>query len=186
MDDTEILSLYESRSQNAIRETEKKYGAYCRAISLNILQNREDAEECVNDVYQKAWECIPPAHPENLCAFLGRLARNLALDRFRLNHAKKRGGGQYDAVLSELEECLPGPNNAEQLAEQLVIRAVLNRFLADLPAEKRRIFLRRYWYFSPLAEIARDFHCSESRIQSILHRLRIKLKEQLEAEGVDL
>jgi len=186
MDDLVILQLYEQRSQDALKETAQKYEAYCRSISMNILQNREDAEECVNDTLQKAWDTIPPAKPQSLPAYLGKLTRNLALDRYRASHAEKRGGGRYETAFSELEECLQDNTDPDQIEKQLVIRAALNLFLKELPSEARKMFLRRYWYFSSLNEIAHDFHCSESKVQSILYRARGKLKEQLQTEGVNV
>ena len=184
MDDRQIIALYNERSEAALSETAKKYGRYCRAIAYNILSNEEDCEECVNDTWLKAWEAIPPQCPDSLPAFLGRITRNLALNRYKHNTREKRGGGQTPLVLEELADCIPGGSNAETAAEEALLVDVLNRFLEGLPVQKRKIFLRRYWYMSSVKEIAADFGLSESNVKMTLLRTRSKLKQTLEKEGI--
>ena len=186
MDDRQIIALYNERSEAALSETAKKYGRYCRSIAYNILSNEEDCEECVNDTWLKAWEAIPPQCPDSLPAFLGRITRNLALNRYKHNTREKRGGGQTPLVLEELADCIPGGSNAETAAEEALLVDVLNRFLEGLPVQKRKIFLRRYWYMSSVKEIAADFGLSESNVKMTLLRTRSKLKQTLEKEGIIL
>ncbi len=186
MDDRQIIALYNERSEAALSETAKKYGRYCRAIAYNILNNEEDSEECVNDTWLRAWESIPPQCPERLSAFLGKITRNLALNRYKHKNREKRGGGQTLLVLEELTECIPGTESTEAAAEEALLVDILNRFLEELPAEKRKLFLRRYWYMSSVKEIAEDFGLSESNVKMTLLRLRSKLKQSLEKEGIIL
>lgn len=176
MDDKEIIALYFARSEEAIGESEKKYGAYCRTIAGNILPNRADAEECVSDTWLRAWGAIPPSRPERLGAFLGRITRNLALDRLRSNKG---------AVREELSECLTLGDPTAGMVDRVVLTAALDRFLAGLPQKKRKLFLRRYWYFSTVEELARDFGMSESGVKMTLLRLRRELRAQLKQEGIE-
>ena len=176
MDDKEIIALYFARSEEAIGESEKKYGAYCRTIAGNILPDRADAEECVSDTWLRAWGAIPPNRPERLGAFLGRITRNLALDRLRSNKG---------AVREELSECLTLGDPTAGMVDRVVLTAALDRFLAGLPSRKRKMFLRRYWYFSTVEELARDFGMSESGVKMTLLRLRRELRAQLKQEGIE-
>jgi len=183
LEDIQIIDLYWNRDPSAITETEVKYGAYCMKIANNILENGSDAEECVNDTYLRTWETIPPQRPEVFPPFLGKIVRNIALDRYRYHHAQKRFG-KMDAMLSELEDCIPeGDTTAEHL-EAKIVSAVINRYLAGLSKEKRMIFVRRYWYAQPIREIAKSFCMNEGQVKSILFRLRSGLKAALEKEGV--
>lgn len=186
MDDRQIIDLYWTRSENAISETINKYGRYCHSIAFNILHNSEDSEECVNDAYMKAWEIIPPQRPERLAAFLGKITRNLSLNRYNMYTAGKRGYGQVLLALDELQECVPSEDNTEHVADDIMLTEVLNRFLESLPLDSRKIFMRRYWYFSPVKEIAYDFGISESKVKMSLLRSRAKLKTLLQKEGVEL
>ena len=186
MDDRQIIALYNERSEAALSETAKKYGRYCRTVAYNILYNEEDSEECVNDTWLRAWESIPPQCPERLSAFLGKITRNLALNRYKHNTREKRGGGQTLLVLEELAECIPGADSTEEAAEEALLVEVLNGFLGKLPTDKRKIFMRRYWYMSSVKEIAEDFGLSESNVKMTLLRLRRKLKQTLEKEGIIL
>lgn len=183
MEDNHIIDLYWQRSEDAIIQTARKYGAYCRNIAWNILCSSEDAEECVNDTYLRAWDTIPPRRPSVLQTYLGKLTRNLSLDRWRRNHAQKRDGGVLLA-LEELEACVPWGNG--NMSEDLTIRDALNRFLGSLSREHRKVFLRRYWYLSPVKEIAEDYGISESKVKMILLRTREKLRARLESEGIVL
>ena len=184
MDDRQIIALYNERSEAALSETEKKYGRYCRTVAYNILNNEEDSEECVNDTWLKAWEAIPPKCPDSLAAFLGKITRNLALNLYKHKNREKRGGGQTMLVLDELVECVPGTDSTEDAVDEALLAEVLNGFLAELPTEKRKIFMRRYWYLSSVREIAEEYGLSESKVKMTLLRLRSKLKTVLEKEGI--
>ena len=186
MDDRKIIELYFDRSEQAISETAKKYGRYCHYIAFQILHNEQDSEECVNDTYFRAWNAIPPRQPERLRTFLGKITRNLSLNKWEKQAAQKRGSGQMESALEELLDCIPAENNVEHAVENQRIVQILNDFLDDLPMEKRKIFVRRYWYFSSAKEIARDFGFTESKVTVTLFRTRQMLKEVLEKEGVIL
>ena len=186
MNDNEIIALFFARQEKAISATADKYGNYCHAIAYNILFNNSDAEECVNDTYLNAWNSIPPQKPDNLAAYLGKITRNLALNRWKRNSVAKRGSGQVEIALSELENCIPDNAGVEQAVEDAVIVSVINRFLyADSP-KNRNIFIRRYWYLCTIREIADSYEMSESNVKVLLFRMRSELKKQLEKEGVYL
>lgn len=184
MEDGEIVDLYWERSENAIAETSKKYSRYCYSISFNVLHNHEDAEECVNDTYIRAWNSMPTQRPNRLSTFLGKITRNLSINKYRGYAAEKRGSGQTDLVLLELEECVPSPENVEQAVDTLALAEAINRFLASQPRTKRIVFMRRYWYLSPIREIAGEYGMNENRVKSMLFRMRNELKLFLEKEGV--
>lgn len=186
MEDNQIIHLYFERSEEAIRQTAAKYGNYCHTIAYNILQNIEDSEECVNDTYWKAWGIIPPRRPKRLAAFLGKITRNLALDRYRCYTAEKRGGGEMAVALEELGECISSEESMEAHADEMVLTDILNRFLASLSTEQRKIFMRRYWYLSSVKEIADDYGITESKVKMSLLRCRNQLKAVLEKEGIAL
>lgn len=186
MEDEKIIALYFSRSEDAITETAKKYGRYCHTIAYRILQNEEDSEECINDTYMNAWNSIPPRHPEKLRTFLGKLTRNLSLHIYEKYHADKRGAGRTALVLEELQNCIPAPDNAAKAIDDMALKEILNRFLAGLSAPARVMFLRRYWYFDTVKEIAAAFGVSESKVKMSLLRSRGGLKQYLEKEGVTL
>lgn len=185
MSDEQIIALYWERSESAIVETAAVYGRYCHKIAMNILANNEDADECVNDVYARAWSAIPPERPNKLSAYLGRITRNLALHIWEKRQAEKRGGGQFDIVLSELEELLSdGVSSVERQIEAASITESINRFLSKQPDVSRRLFVRRYWHSDRLEEIAVDLGMSVSKAKSILFRMRKKLKIHLGQEGI--
>lgn len=184
MDDNQIVELYWQRDETAIEETAQKFGSYCHSIAYNILGNHEDAEECTNNTYLNAWNAIPPTRPGRLSTFLGKITRNLSFDVFKQYHAKKRGGGQVELALNELEECIPSPDPTTQAIDELELTESLNRFLRGLPASKRKIFLLRYWYVLPVREIALQCGSSESNISSTLFRVRKELKLHLEKEEI--
>ena len=184
MQDEEILDLYRDRDENAITATAEKYGAYCHVIAFNILNSHEDAEECVNDTWLGAWNSIPPQRPNRLSAYLGRITRNLSLNRYQQYNAEKRGFGQTALALSELEDCLPARDTPEQAVEQQVLVQAINQFLYAQPARKRNIFIRRYWYLTPIREIAKAYGMTESKTASLLFRMRKELKTHLEREGI--
>lgn len=184
MTDEEIISLYYARSQEAIRETDQKYGRYCYAVAYRILADRQDSDECVNDTYLRTWKSIPPKHPAVLSAFLGKIARNLALDRYDRYTAEKRGGGQMALALDELEECIPAQDEEENVLDRVLLVQVLNQFLDGLPDLARRLFIGRYWYLETTQELARQHQVSESNVKSSLFRSRNKLRKLLEKEGI--
>lgn len=184
MTDYDIVKLYLERSEKAIGETEKKYGGYCITVAKNILGNELDAEECVNDTYLRAWNSIPPNKPKKLNTYLGKITRNLAINRYHHYNAEKRGNGQTDLVLEELNFCLPSESETEKDFDEKLLTKSIEHFLKAQSREKRNIFLRRYWYASSIGEIARDFSMSESKVKSILFRMREKLKLHLEKEGI--
>ncbi|MCL2628576.1 MAG: sigma-70 family RNA polymerase sigma factor [Oscillospiraceae bacterium] len=186
MNDAEIIELYWSRSETAIHETSKKYGGYCSTIAMNILHNREDCEECVSDTFFKVWSSIPPQRPTLLKAFLGRITRNLSLNKYKAYTAEKRGGGTVELLLSELEDCIPSMRNVEAEYEAGVVAGLISKFLSEISKEQRLIFIRRYWYADKIEAISKRYDISENNIKSILRRTRIKLKEFLEKEGVTL
>ncbi|MCM1223873.1 MAG: RNA polymerase sigma factor [Lachnospiraceae bacterium] len=184
MDDKGILDLYWARSEAAISETAVKYGRYCHSIAYQILHSAEDSEECVNETWMKAWESMPPKRPERLSVFLGKITRNLSLNRYRQDNAQKRGGGQVPLALEELQECVPAAGRMDQVIDDMSLAEILNEFLAALPTEARKIFMRRYWYLSSVREIAEDFHIGESKVKMTLLRARNELKSRLEKEGI--
>lgn len=186
MEDQKIIDLYWSRSESAISETADKYGRYCRRIAYNILHNHEDCEECVNDTYFRAWNTMPPNRPNRLSAFLGKIVRNLSLDRYDSYTTEKRGLGQVPLALEELEACIPSSSDTEQVIDELALAQLLNHFLSGMKSEPRMIFVQRYWYLNSIKEIAADFDISESKVKMTLLRIRKKLKEFLEKEGVHL
>lgn len=184
MEDMQIVELYWTRDEAAIPETANKYGRYCHRIAYRILHDECDSEECVNDTYLHAWNSIPPRRPDPLSVFLGRATRNLALDRSDRERAQKRGGGEYPLVLDELDECVPDLRVPSDPTDELVIRYTLNRFLSELPVEKRRIFVRRYWYLDSIQEIAQEYHVSPSKVKMTLQRAREELKKMLAEGGI--
>lgn len=184
LEDTLIIELYFQRSEEALTRSSEKYGGYCMAVAQRILHNRQDSEECVNDTWLGAWNAIPPTRPHSLPAFFGRITRNLAVDRVRRSTAAKRGSGEYTLALSELSECIPAPGSLEAHLEEKQIAAVINRWLGGLPREKAAVFILRYFYLKPVAEIATELDISAGKTASILHRLRISLCKELEKEDI--
>ena len=164
MDDTTIVQLYWDRDERAIPATSGKYGNYCNSIAWNILGNREDAEECVNDTYLCAWTSMPPHRPRVLSAFLGKLTRNLSLNRYKHHTAEKRGGGEAPAVLDEIAELVSDTDNVERAVDRRELVRAIDTFLERLPADKRRIFVCRYWYFDPVSKIASRFGMTENHV----------------------
>ena len=182
MEDEKIISLYWERSEDALQESEAKYGAYCHTIAYNILKSHSDADECVNDAFYKAWNLIPPVQPRRLSSFLGKLVRNTALDRLAASLALKRRGETL-VLLEELAETLPS-GISETLTDEIALKDAINRFLRSLPPEKRNPFLQRYWYFRRVKDIAREFGMSENTLAVQLKRLRAEMKLFLEQEGI--
>ena len=186
MKDTEIIELYWNRDEAAIAATADAYGNYCYTIAYNILCNNEDAEECVNDTWLNAWKSIPPQRPNRLSTYLGKITRNLSLNRYKLLTAKKRGKGQVELALSELEGCVPAQTDMEQVTDEMVLVSAIETFLCVQPRTERNIFVGRYWHLYPIRDLAGAYRMSESRVVSLLYRMRNKLKMHLEKEGVSL
>ena len=186
MDDSSIVELYFARSEQAIQETDTKYGGYCYSIAYNILANQEDSEESVNDTYLSAWNSIPPRKPNPLAPFLGKIVRHISIDMWRKNGALKRGGGEMPLVLEELQECVAsGENLEERYAQKELVRQVRN-FVASLSDTERRVFVCRYWYLDSIASISERFALSQSKIKTTLFRCRNELREYLEKEGYSI
>ena len=185
MEDSRIIALYWQRDETAIDETQKKYGAFCQRLARNILSVPEDAEECVNDTWLRAWNAIPPERPLKLRAWLGRVTRNLALNLWNKNHAKKRYGGM-ETLLGELDDCIPSPQNIEETVQAKELTACLNAWLYSQTSDDRILFVRRYWYGIPLKELAAGQHMAPARLAERMYRLRLSLKATLEKEGIVL
>ena len=181
--DSEIIDLFNQRDEMALQKTQDKYGAYCKTIAINILVSKEDTDECINDVLLKVWNAIPPEVPKSLQAYLGKITRNSALNTYECKNAAKRGGTQVDIAFSELEEVLSEQSNVEQAFNKQIFADFINEFLSKLPKQQRIIFLKRYLYFINVNEIAQELDISESKVKSVLFRLRNKLKTELEKEG---
>ena len=184
MDDKQIVALYWERSERAITQTEKKYGRYCHYIALNILYSHQDAEECVNDTYQKAWETMPPKKPELLSAYLGKLTRHIAINRYIHERAQKRTP-DVEVIFTEAEEFIPDPTVGDP-ADELHLKNAINAFVASLTQEVRVVFVRRYWYMSSVKDIAADYGMTESNVKVMLMRTRNKFKDYLEREGITI
>lgn len=184
MDDMKIIDLFWQRSETAIEETSKKYSSYLRTIAYNILSNHFDAEECENDTYTATWYAIPPARPMVLKAFLGRITRNIACDRYDYNTAKKRNSN-FDVLLSELEDVIASPEGAWCYEEGEVAK-LIHQFLLKQTKRNRVIFVYRYWHSESISSIATRFRMSEGSVTTTLSRLRHKLRVYLEKEGVRL
>ena len=183
MNDKNIVDLYFNRDEEAIAQTDKKYGRYCYSIAYNILMSKEDAEESVSDTYMTAWRAIPPRRPSVLSTFLGKITRHISIDRWRERVATKRGGGEVTLALEELEDCVAGQQNVEMEYERKELIQAYVKFLDTLPVTERRVFLRRYWYVDSVETIAKEFGFSQSKVKTMLYRTRVKLRKQLAEEG---
>ncbi len=184
MEDSQIIELYWQRNEAALAETQRKYGQYCYAIANSILYNNEDAEEIVNDTYIGAWNAIPPHRPAIFSTFLGKITRRLSLKRLRYRTAEKRGGGESIAALDEYEECIPYGQSIDEGIAEKELTNIINSFLESLPAEERRVFLCRYWYFDSISDIASRFGFGQSKVKTMLKRTRDKLLLRLKKEGI--
>ncbi len=182
MEDGEIIALYFARNEDAIRETDRKYGAFCRRIARNVLPLREDAEECVNDTWHTAWNRIPPTLPASLRAFLGRITRDLAIDRFRTLRAQKRCA-DMELLLSELDDCVPAQADIERTVERRELTVAVENWLRGLEPDERALFLRRYWYGDAVKELAESCGMTAAQTAQKLYRLRIRLKTALGEEA---
>lgn len=183
MEDQKIVELYWAREERAIQETAKKYGNYLSSIAMRILRNRQDTEECVSDTYRGAWDSIPPNRPEILSAYLAKIARRIAMKIWRGRDAQKRGGGETALSLEELGECIPDGRAIDETLSAKELAKAIDTFLLELSEEERRVFIRRYFYGFPVADIRKQFGFSKSKTESMLHRTRKKLKAYLQKEG---
>ena len=186
MEDSQIIQLFWNRDEAAIGETSRKYGSYCHTIARNILHNEEDSEECVNDTYLNAWNALPPQRPGILSAFLGKITRNLAFDRYSFLHAQKRGGGEIDAVLDEIADIVSDKEDVEQVIDGKELIAAINSFLSSLPSDKRKMFVQRYWYSEKISTIAAHFGIADNACSVRLSRLREQLKKDLTERGFEV
>lgn len=184
MNDEKIIALYWQRDENAISETKAKYGRYCYSIAYNILHNSEDAEECENDTYLDAWDCIPPHRPNCFSVFLGTITRRISLDKWRRKNADKRGGGETVVSLGELEECIPSGMSIDCEISANELAVLITEFLRTLPESECNVFLRRYWHFDSVEEICKRYGYGKSKVKMILLRARQKLLAHLEKEGI--
>lgn len=183
MDDNRIVSLYLARDEEAIAQSAQAYGPRLRSMGFRLLRNASDVEECENDTYLRAWNAIPPHEPRTyLFAFLARIMRHLVLDTCR----HRKHSAPLAELTSEMEQCIPAPSDAPCRVDEILLGAILTDFLRGLPEVQRDVFLRRYWYFDPIADVARRFHFSESKVKSMLFRTRNLLRDHLMREGYDL
>lgn len=185
MEDSTIIDLFWARSEDAIRETERKYGSYCRSIAWNILHNRADTDECLNDTWLHTWNALPPQRPQVFPIYLGTITRNLSLNRLRKAAAQKRGSNRLELAYEELQESVPAKNAVEEQIAARELGRELDRFLRSLPEKDCSMFLRRYWYMDSLSQIANRYHMTEGCVKTRLHRIRKKLKAYLEQEGYE-
>ncbi len=185
MDDKQIIDLYFARDEKAIEETDAKYGAFCHRIAMSILGIHEDAEECVNDTYLALWKQIPPTVPQVFKVYLGRVARNMSISRYRAMRAKKRYSSM-EIMLSELNDCVPSSNNVEQTIEVMQLSDYISEWLDSLPEEDCALFVRRYWFGDEVQELAKKCGITAAKMAQRMLRLRKSLKAALEQKGVAL
>ena len=184
MEDSAIVELYWQRSEQAVAESERKYGAYCRSIACRISGSERDAEECVSDAWLAAWNAMPDKRPARLGVFLGCLTRHAAIDRLRAERSRKRGGAEQLLPLDELAEVLPAEGDPAQEAEAHALGEAIKNYVNSLEPTRQRVFLGRYFYGLPVAEIAARCGFTESKTKSLLHRMRGELRRYLEKEGL--
>ncbi len=183
MEDFQIINLYWNRDEEAVRETAEKYGRLLQHVSYQILSDYEDSEECVNDTYKRAWDSMPPQKPSSLSAYLGRIIRNLSINRWHQKHAKKRDSGAA-VLLSELSDCVPAGQTPEEAIEGAMLTEIIGGWLETLSREDRVLFVRRYWYCDNLEKLAKEYLTTANKLAGRLFRMRKKLREVLEKEGV--
>jgi len=183
MEDSRIVSLYWDRDETAIEQTDRKYGRYLTKIAYNILADREDSKESVNDTYLAAWDSMPPHRPDVLSTYLGKLTRRISIDLFRRKTSQKRGGGEYALSLQELEDCISGGNTTEQALDMQLLSETIAQYLRTVTEEARNVFIDRYYYLDPVKQIASYCRISESKVKILLYRTRQGLWEHLQKEG---
>lgn len=182
MIDQAIISLFEQRNEQAITESVQQYGSLCRSVARGITGSDEDAEECLNDAMLAVWNAIPPAKPKNFCAYLLRMVRNSALDRYRAAHTEKRNAANIAGSIDELAEIIPDRGDVLNEIERREIIGIINLFLKELPQKQRDLFVQRYWYATDIATLSKIFHMTESHVTMTLSRLRKRLKKYLQKE----
>ena len=182
MDDARIVDLYWARAERAIEETERKFGAYCRTVAYNVLSDASDAARCRKRTLW--WNSMPTDRPRRLAPYLGKMTRWLSLSRLREKNSLKRGGGELPLVLDELEEALDSGADTQKELELRELERALRRLIEALGKDERDVFLSRYWYMAPIAEIAEKFGLTESNVKTMLHRTRKKLMKRLKEEGL--
>ena len=183
MEDSRIIDLFWQRNEAALEETDRKYRGYCFAIAHNILASPEDSEECVSDTWLRAWGAMPPQRPNSLRLFVAKITHNLSLSRLRARAADKRGAGESALVLDELAECVAGASDVAGEYEAKALAACVSRFVRALPAREGNVFIRRYFFTEPVADIARRYGLRENNVMVSLHRTRKKLRRYLQKEG---
>ena len=186
LDDKGIIAMFQKRDEEAIRETEKKYKAFIFSICDGILHQKQDSEECVNDTWLRAWDSMPPQRPAKLSVFLGKITRNLSLDRYRNYSAEKRKGSKTAEVIEELSECISGGDNVSDYIDKMVLTELIVKFLRKQNEANRNIFIRRYWRFDSIRDIAEDFGMNDRSVATILFRMRTQLKKELLDEGIEV
>ncbi|MDE6519393.1 MAG: sigma-70 family RNA polymerase sigma factor [Ruminococcus sp.] len=186
MEDKDIVQLFWDRNEQAITETSSKYGHYCFSIARNILNNREDAEECVNDTYLNTWKSIPPHKPEMLSTFLGKIVRNLSFNKYKSVHSMKRGGYEISLILDELAEIVSDEESVEDNIIRNELLKTIDNFISTLSAEKKYIFIRRYWYSDKITAIANQCGRTENSVNVELNRIRKKLRDYLTERGYEI
>ena len=182
MEDQQIVELYLQREEEALVQTQQKYTNYCRSVALRLLRSHEDADEAVNETWFAAWNSIPPHKPLCLQTFLGRLTRNISLKRIRSDNAQKRASAQARVVFDEVRDWLASDEDIEQEISEQELAAAINDFLGTVSHTERNVFVRRYWYMQSITEIAEALGFSESKVKSMLFRIRKKLYTKLEKE----
>lgn len=186
MEDVQIVELFWERSERGLTELAAKYGGLCFRVAYNILENREDSEECVNDTYMSAWETIPPHRPSTLSSFAAKLTRNNALNRRRFLRREKRGGGRAELLISELNECVSSENTAEEKFDEAYAAAIIGEYLRSVSGSKAAVFVHRYFFCCTIEELSARTGYSEAKITSMLFRMRNELRKRLEKGGVEL
>ncbi|MBR3058893.1 MAG: sigma-70 family RNA polymerase sigma factor [Clostridiales bacterium] len=186
MEDGTIVQMLWDRCEQALEALAAKYGRFCHKIALNILGINEDAEECVNDTYLSTWNSIPPKRPSVLAPYVGRITRNLALNLYKQKNAEKRGGGNLPLVLDELSEVIPSDSSTSAMLEEKEMMQQISDFLAGLSPDKRKIFVRRYWYTDSVKDIAQQYGLTENNVSVTLNRLKKQLREKLSEGGVEV
>ena len=185
MQDEMLIALFTSRSEDAVSQTANTYGGLCRSIASGILIDERDVEECVNDAYLALWNAIPPAQPRNLRAYLGKIVRNTALNRYDRDNAKKRNS-RFDAVLDELGELADSGESVQREFDAKHTGELISRYLRTVSEQQRGVFIRRYWYCEPVKEIAQRYGISESKTASMLLRMRMELRQRLIKEDINI
>lgn len=183
MEDEEIIRLYFERNEEALSESEKKFGGYCITVAENILGNTEDSLECFNSALFNAWNSIPPEKPNSLKIYLAKITRNLAINRLKAEKTIKRGSGTFADAIDELSDVISSKEDIEENYIAKELEAAINAFIKNLPEKERNVFIRRYFFFESPEVIGKKFKISENHTGVILHRIRKKLRKHLEKEG---